>query len=123
MAGRMNDILTGSYALPRLALWPLSALRVVNWNIERGMRLAEVIDFLDSQKADLLILQEVDLNARRTHYLNIAEELACKLGMNYFFGREFEELTQGSQTSPAYHGQAVLSRWRLKTPRLIRFRE
>ena len=122
MAGRMNDILTGSYALPRLALWPLSALRVVNWNIERGMRLAEVIDFLDSQRADLLILQEVDLNARRTHFLNIAEEIARKLQMNYVFGREFQELTQGPPASPAYHGQATLSRWTLCNPRLIRFR-
>jgi hypothetical protein len=43
-----------------------------------------------------LILQEVDLNARRTHRLNIAEEIARKLGMNYVFGREFEELVQRS---------------------------
>jgi endonuclease/exonuclease/phosphatase family metal-dependent hydrolase len=118
----MNDILTGSYALPRLALRPLSAVRVVNWNIERGMRLAEVIDFLDSQRADLLLLQEVDLNARRTHFLNIAEEIARKLHMNYVFGREFQELTQGRGTSPAYHGQATLSRWTLCNPRVIRFR-
>ena len=82
----------------------------------------EIADFLASQQADLLTLQEVDLNARRTHSLNVAEELARKLGMNYVFGREFEELTQGSRTSPAYHGQATLSRWRLKNPRVIRFR-
>ena len=97
-------------------------MRVVNWNVERGMRLAEVIDFLDSQRADLLILQEVDLNARRTHFLNIAEEIARKLQMNYVFGREFQELTQGRVTSPAYHGQATLSRWTLCNPRVIRFR-
>jgi hypothetical protein len=33
-----------------------------------------------------------------------------------------QELTQGSRTSPAYHGQATLSRWRLANPRIIRFR-
>src|SRR6266478_1112847 len=97
-------------------------MRVVNWNIERGLRLPEIIDFLGSQNADLLILQEVDFNARRTHRLNIAEEIARRLGMNYVFGREFEELTQGSRISPAYHGQATLSRWRLVNPRVIRFR-
>ena len=37
------------------------------------------------------------------------------------FAREFEELTQGSRTSPAYHGQATLSRWRIANPRIIRF--
>jgi len=42
--------------------------------------------------------------------------------MNYVFGREFEELTQRSRTSPAYHGQATLSRWRLKNGHVIRFR-
>jgi endonuclease/exonuclease/phosphatase family metal-dependent hydrolase len=82
---------------------------------------ALAIDFLESQNADLLILQEVDLNARRTKRVNVAEEIARQLGMNYVFGREFEELTQDSPTSPAYHGQATLSRWPLAHPRLIRF--
>ena len=118
----MNDILTGNYASPRWDLWPQNAVRVVNWNIERGMRLAEIIDFLDSQRADLLILQEVDLNARRTHFLNIAEQIARKLEMNYVFGLEFQELTQGRQTAPAYQGQATLSRWTLCNSRVIRFR-
>src|SRR5258706_7856315 len=118
----MQDILTGNFAPHRWTLFPVPAMRVVNWNIERGLRLAEIIDFLGSQNADLLILQEVDLNARRTHRLNIVEEIARRLGMNYVFGREFEELTQGSRTSPAYHGQATLSRCRLSNPRVIRFR-
>jgi endonuclease/exonuclease/phosphatase family metal-dependent hydrolase len=43
--------------------------------------------------------------------------------MNYVFGREFEELTQGSKTSPAYHGQATLSRWPLSKSRIIRFKK
>jgi endonuclease/exonuclease/phosphatase family metal-dependent hydrolase len=118
----MDDILCGNYAPLQWNLWPHHVLRVVNWNIERGMRLPEVIEFLDSQKADLLILQEVDLNARRTRFLNIAEEVARKLGLNYVFGREFQELTQGRANSPAYHGQATLSRWTLRNSRVIRFR-
>jgi endonuclease/exonuclease/phosphatase family metal-dependent hydrolase len=117
----MNDIVSGNFAPLRLQFWPPQSLRVVNWNIDRGLHLPEIADFIASQNADLLILQEVDVNARRTHYLNVAEELACRLGMNYVFGREFEELTQGSRTSPAYHGQAVLSPWRLKNARVIRF--
>jgi len=118
----MKDVLAGSFAPWRLQLSPPQAIRVVNWNIDRGLRLTEITDFLASMRADVLTLQEVDVNARRTHYLNVAEELARNLGMNYVFGREFEELTQGSRTSPAYHGQATLSRWQLKNPRVIRFR-
>ena len=118
----MGDILAGDFAANRLQLWPPRTLKVVNWNIDRGLRLQEVADFLDSQQADLLTLQEVDLNARRTHRLNVAEEFARKLRMNYVFGCEFHELTQGSRTSPAYHGQATLSRWTLKNLRVVRFR-
>ena len=118
----MKDILAGQFAPCRLQFWPPRAIRVVNWNINRGLRLPEIADFLASEQADLLTLQEVDLNARRTQFRNVAEELARKLEMNYVFGREFQELTQGSRTSAAYHGQATLARWRLKNPRLIRFR-
>ncbi len=78
-------------------------------------------DFLVGVNADILILQEVDLNARRTHRLNIAETIARKLEMNYVFGREFQELVQGSKYSPAYHGQATLSKWPISNARLIRF--
>jgi endonuclease/exonuclease/phosphatase family metal-dependent hydrolase len=118
----MDDLLAGNFASCRWHFWRPQAIRVVNWNIDRGLRLQEITDFLASQQADVLTLQEVDLNARRTHCRNVAEELARKLQMNYVFGREFEELTQGSRTSPAYHGQATLSRWRFKNARVIRFR-
>jgi endonuclease/exonuclease/phosphatase family metal-dependent hydrolase len=118
----MDDVLAGNFSASRCQLWRPQAIRVINWNIDRGLRLPEITDFLESQKADLLTLQEVDLNARRTHFRNVAEELARKLQMNYVFGREFEELTQGSRILPAYHGQATLSRWRLKNARVIRFR-
>jgi len=119
----MPEIITGNFAPFRWVMWPPSSIRVVDWNIDRGLRLPAIIDFLKDMNADVLILQEVDINARRTHRLNIAEEIARKLQMNYAFGREFEELTQGSRASPAYHGQATLSRWPISNPRMIRFRK
>lgn len=117
----MQEIETGNYAVPRWVLCPPDSIRIVNWNINRGLRLQQVIDFLASAKADLILLQETDLNARRTHHLNVAREIAQKLQMNYVFGLEFQELTQGSRASPAYHGQATLSRWPLSNSRIIRF--
>ncbi len=117
----MQEILTGKFAPLPLTLWPPKSLRIVDWNIERGQQLQGITEFLASADADILILQEVDVNARRTHRVNIAEEIARKLGMNYVFGREFEELVQGSKNSPAYHGQATLSKWPIVNPRLIRF--
>ncbi|PYV65540.1 MAG: hypothetical protein DMG97_32020, partial [Acidobacteria bacterium] len=70
----MDQVISGNFAPSRWATWSPSSLRIVDWNIDRGLQLQAVIDFLASTKADILILQEVDLNARRTHYLNIAEE-------------------------------------------------
>jgi endonuclease/exonuclease/phosphatase family metal-dependent hydrolase len=119
----MQEIETGNFSPPRLVLIPPDSIRVVNWNINRGLRLQGIIEFLASAKADVLLLQESDLNARRTHYLNVAKEIAQKLQMNYVFGREFQELTQGSRTSPAYQGQVTLSRWPLSNPRIIRFQK
>jgi endonuclease/exonuclease/phosphatase family metal-dependent hydrolase len=118
----IDELETGNFAIPRWVLCPSDSIRVVNWNINRGLLLQEVIEFLASTKADLVLLQEADLNARRTHQLNVAREISQKLQMNYIFGREFQELTQGSRASPAYHGQATLSRWPLSNPRIIRFR-
>lgn len=119
----MQEIISGNFAPWRCVLWPPRSIRVVDWNIDRGLRLPEIVDFLASANADILILQEVDLNARRTHRLNIAEEIAKQLRMNYVFGLEFQELTQGSRDHPAYHGQATLSPWSISNSRLIRFQK
>jgi endonuclease/exonuclease/phosphatase family metal-dependent hydrolase len=119
----MQEVETGNFAIPSWLLSPPDSIRVVNWNINRGLQLQRVVEFLSSAKADLLLLQESDLNARRTHRVNIAKEIARKLQMNYVFGRESQELTQGSRTSPAYHGQATLSRWPLSNSRIIRFQK
>jgi endonuclease/exonuclease/phosphatase family metal-dependent hydrolase len=119
----MQQIETGNFAVPRRLLFPPDSILVVNWNIDRGLKLSGIIDFLARAKADIVLLQEVDLNARRTHQINVAREIAQKMEMNYVFGREFQELTQGSKTSPAYHGQATLSRWPLSNSRIIRFQK
>ena len=116
-----SEIIAENFAPPRWLSWPRDSIRVVDWNIDRGLQLRLIIDFLGDAKADVFILQEVDINARRTHHLNIAQEIARKLRLNYVFGREFVELTQGSKTSPAYHGQATLSPWKISKPRIIHF--
>jgi endonuclease/exonuclease/phosphatase family metal-dependent hydrolase len=117
-----QDIEVGNFAPCGPVPGPHASIRVVDWNINRGLQLTGIIEFLSSTKADLILLQEVDLNARRTRHLNIAREISQKLEMNYVFGREFQELTQGPRTSPAYHGQATLSPWPLSQSRILRFR-
>jgi len=103
-----------SFAIP-------DAVKIVTWNINRGQRLNEVIEFLAGAAADLILLQEADLNARRTHCRNVAREIARALTMNYVFGCEFEELSQRRNGMPAYHGQTTLSRFPLLNSRILRF--
>jgi endonuclease/exonuclease/phosphatase family metal-dependent hydrolase len=119
----IEEIETGNFAALRWLFFPPDSIRGVNWNIDRGLKLRGIIEFLASAKADIILLQEADLNARRTHHINVAKEIAQRLEMNYVFGREFQELTQGSKTSPAFHGQATLSRWPLSNSRIIRFQK
>jgi len=118
-----KEIIAENFAPSQWLSWPRSSVRVVDWNIDRGLQLRSIIDFLGAANADIFILQEVDINARRTNRLNIAQEIARKLRLNYVFGREFVELTQGSIACPAYHGQATLSRWRISHSRIIRFQQ
>jgi endonuclease/exonuclease/phosphatase family metal-dependent hydrolase len=117
----MTQIETGSFTSSELTEAP-TAIRVVSWNIARGSKLKAIIDFLVSADADIIFLQETDNNARRTGYKDVAKEIAQKLGTNYVFGYEFEELAQGSPASPAYQGQATLSRWPLPVCSILRFR-
>lgn len=119
----MQEIESGNFAVSRWLFLPPDSIRVVNWNIDRGLKLSGVIKFLAGAKADIILLQEADLNARRSHHINVAKEIAQTLEMNYVFGREFQELTQGSKSSPSYHGQATLSRWPLSDSRIIRFQK
>lgn len=116
-----QEIIAENFAPCQWFTWPRSSIRIVDWNIDRGLELPAVVEFLAELNADILLIQEVDINARRTHRLNIAREIAQKLRLNYVFGREFVELTQGSKRNPAWHGQATLSQWNISNPRVIHF--
>ena len=97
-------------------------LRVVQWNIERGLEFDAVRFALSDpkkfnalmedkgskageeeratirkqiailQQADLLVLNEVDWGVNRTLFRNVADELAGALNMNYAYGVEFVEV-------------------------------
>jgi endonuclease/exonuclease/phosphatase family metal-dependent hydrolase len=118
----MDELERGSFSkVPLPREWP-EPIRLVSWNVNRGLRLTEIIEFLAASSADLILLQETDINARRTRCFNVPREIAQALKMNYVFGREFEELGQGNLAGPAFHGQTTLSRFPLSNPRILRFR-
>ena len=97
-------------------------VRVVSWNIERGLEYeaveaalggpAHFAALLDKsayprggrkrehilrqaallREADVIVLNEVDWGLKRTGYRNVAAELAAATGMNYAYGVEFIEV-------------------------------
>jgi endonuclease/exonuclease/phosphatase family metal-dependent hydrolase len=96
-------------------------LRIVTWNIDHGSRLDQITEELRKTGADLCLLQEVDWNAARSGFKDVAFELAERLGMSVSYGSEFEELSQEKNGSPAYIGQATLTRLPLIKSRVLRF--
>jgi endonuclease/exonuclease/phosphatase family metal-dependent hydrolase len=118
-----DQLETGSFAPAETPPSAADSLRVVSWNINRGLQLDGIIDFLANASADLILLQEADINARRTQRRNVAREIAQALKMDYVFGCEFEELSQGEHNSQAYHGQATFSRLPISESRILRFRQ
>jgi endonuclease/exonuclease/phosphatase family metal-dependent hydrolase len=100
----------------------IKEIRIVSWNIDHGSRLKEITQELRSSGADLCLLQEVDWNAARSGVKDVAIELADRLNMNAAYAVEFEELSQEKTgASPAYIGQATLTRLPLRQTRLLRF--
>ena len=115
----MTSILQGRYATRAGALD--KPIRLLTWNIERGLRLPGVVDFLGRLKPDVCLLQEVDLYTNRTGRRDVADLLAERFEFDYVFGVEWQELSQGSDSQPAYQGQAVLTRCRIEDPHILRF--
>jgi endonuclease/exonuclease/phosphatase family metal-dependent hydrolase len=119
----MDDLISGGFSNEPKRASSRDSVRVVSWNIERGLQFSAIVNSLRHAEAELILLQQVDLNARRTQHRDVAFELARSLNLNYVFGKEFRELGAGSEASPAYQGLATLSRWPLENGRIIRFQQ
>src|SRR5829696_2316680 len=61
---------------------PAADLDVVTWNIERGTAYEAILSVLRRLDADIVLLQEVDRDCRRTEYRHVARDLAGALDMN-----------------------------------------
>lgn len=69
----------------------LPMIKAVQWNIERGYQLDEIIATLKRHQADIICLQELDIDCERTGHKNVPREIAEALGMNCVYVTEFVE--------------------------------
>jgi len=99
------------------------SIRVLAWNIERGIRLDGLIAVLRGnpslRNADILLLSELDWGMARTQNRFVAREIASELNMNYAFAPCYVALTKGAglerqaggENRESLHGNAVFSRF------------
>jgi endonuclease/exonuclease/phosphatase family metal-dependent hydrolase len=102
---------------------PRGAVRATAWNIERGIRLDEIIRVLGRHevlgRSDVLLLTELDYGMARSGNRHVAREIAEGLSVAYAFAPCYVNLSKGSglesgaegENAGALHGNAVLSRW------------
>jgi endonuclease/exonuclease/phosphatase family metal-dependent hydrolase len=106
-------------------------LRVISWNIEKGIHWKEIVETLRVEPhlrvADLILLNEVDVGMARSGNHHIASEVAHALKMNYVFAPAHLELTKGTGTDldapgenkTGVQGNAILSRYPLGEAQII----
>lgn len=97
------------------------ALKVVTWNIARGVEFDRILTTLQELDADVILLQEVDMFCRRSGWRDVARELAGALGMNWQWAGEFQEIGESRRGVPALTGQAVLSKYPIGDAAVIPF--
>ncbi|PSC72469.1 Endonuclease exonuclease phosphatase domain-containing [Micractinium conductrix] len=91
------------------------AIKLLQWNIERGYQLAGIIEELRSIDADIISLQEVDVGCERSGGADTGVAIAQALGLNYAFLCEFEEeyspLRDARSQGGGVHGNTILSKF------------
>lgn len=101
---RPNALKTSAYQVPSPD--SIRPLKVVQWNIERGIELERIIDDLRAIDADIIALQEVDCGLSRSEYLDTGIAIARELGLNYVFQCEFIEL-EGDIDKKYFYDQII----------------
>lgn len=107
-------------------------LRVAHWNLEKGKHLDAVITAFHQhpalQYADLISLNEADVGMNRSAQRFVAREVGAALGMHVAFAPVYLEFSKGygddltlpGENTIGLQGNAILSRYELHNPRIIR---
>ncbi len=101
-------------------------IRVLAWNIERGIRFEGILDVLRNHEKlidkDVLLLTELDYGMARSGNRFVAQEIARELKLNYAFAPVYVPLQKGSgvesdmegDNTKSIHGLAMFSRYPMK---------
>ena len=93
----------------------ISSIKIIQWNIERGYKIDLILSDLQKQNADILLLQEIDINCERSNRINCLTMLAEKLKMSYAYVSEFCELydkvRKTKDQGGGVHGNAIFAKF------------
>lgn len=87
-------------------------IKIISWNVRHGLGQDEIVDIerigkkLKSLNADIIALQEIDVNAKRTNYVNQPKVLSEILGYDY----HFTSFTTSPAGGASNYGLLTLSR-------------
>ena len=105
-------------------------ITVIEFNAERGTHWLEALHFLKDATADVIILNEMDIGMARTDQQHTTKLMAQMLNMNYAWGLEFVELTNGDKEEQdrfgglpnfhGLHGNAILTHCQISDPVIFR---
>lgn len=91
-------------------------VKIISWNIWKGKNLNGVIEFLAKEKADIVGLQEVTEKESGTKKINLASEIAKKLGYKFIYCKAFTT----DRHVPVFDiGNAILSKFEPKNSKCI----
>ena len=118
------------YVAPPPRDLPHGPLQVAAWNAERLKHAAASAALVRAAAADVLLLTEADRGMARSGNRHTVADLAAALGMGYAYGVEFVELGlgdarereahRGERNRVGFHGNAIVSRFPIVAPMLIR---
>jgi len=108
--------------------------RFVAWNLERGIEFQGQLDALRTHpflaNADVYLLTEADIGMARSENRAVAQELAQALDLHYSFAPCYLNLSKGAgierkaegENELGLHGNAVLSRYPIRSVRPVHLR-
>lgn len=109
---------------------PFDAGRVVGWNVERGRDTSALAALIARERAELVLLSEVDVGMARSGNHHTPREIARHLGFGCAYAVEFLELGlggpeerrahAGEENASGFHGGAILSASPLERPAVCR---
>lgn len=112
----------------------LQRLKVIAFNAERGTQWSNFVKLVTTDPKladpDVILLNEMDVGMARSGNIHTTRKLAASLQMNYAWGLEFVELTNGNakeqnrtlgqQNTMGLHGNAILSKCPLSNAMILR---